>query len=158
MSGMNENRALMFVSPDSLDDEDIDIIGEIWLEVDGFEFPEKHWRDALFFCLREWLETLFRLWSEQKRCGECFFFEWMYSFEVSAEGGAFILRCFCDPRSARECKWEGVIDLTTLLRQVLEAVAVIIEECRRRGWVTTEIEEFESRRVYLDGVINPQSA
>ncbi|MDQ3818864.1 MAG: hypothetical protein M3362_14485, partial [Acidobacteriota bacterium] len=61
---MSENCSLIFVSPDSLykedDKEDGDILGEIWLEVDGFAFPEKHWHDSVII-LGEGLETLFKV-------------------------------------------------------------------------------------------------
>jgi hypothetical protein len=153
---MSDNASLC-VNPASLY-KGRNITGEIWLEVAGFDFPSKHWSDFPVIILGWWLDALFNIWAEKDMRGECLFMDGPYSFEVSKEEGVFVLRCFRDPYSTRECEWEGAIDLAGLLRQVVNAAATIIKECRRLGWVTSDTEVLESRWVYVDGVLNPQSA
>jgi hypothetical protein len=153
---MRENPALVFVSTASLH-KGGNITGEIWIEVAGFEFPDKHWSDFPVIILGWWLDALFKLWSEKKRRGECLFMDGPYSFEVSKEGEEFVLRCF-DTHTTKEREWEGKVDLTGLLQQVSDAAATIIKECRNRGWATADTEVLESKWVYIDGVLNPQSA
>ena len=142
------DKASVFVNPASLH-KGRNITGEIWLEVVGFEFPDSHWNDFPVIVLGWWLDALFELWSEKKSRGECLFMDGPYSFEVSKVKGAFVLRCLGDPHFARECKWEGVIDLAGLLRQTMDAAAVVIEECRRRGWATSDTEALESKWAHL---------
>jgi hypothetical protein len=157
MCDIRESSASVFVTPASLH-KGGNITGEIWLEVAGFEFPEMHWSDFPVIILDWWLDALFKLWSEKKRRGECLFMDGSYSFEVSKEEDAFVLRCFSDTHSTKKCEWEGVIDLTELLRQVLSTASVLLKECRGRGWTTADTEVLESKWVLMDGVLNPQSA
>jgi hypothetical protein len=153
---MRETPASVFVSPASLH-KGGNITGEIWLEIAGDVFPDKHWSDFPVIILSWWLDALFKLWSAKKKHGECLFMDGPYSFEVSKEEDGFLLRCYSDAHSTKECEWEGPVDLAALLRQVLDAASTIIKECRRHGWATGDTEALESRWVYIDGVLNPQS-
>ncbi|HWM93395.1 MAG TPA: hypothetical protein VN493_21720 [Thermoanaerobaculia bacterium] len=155
---MRKHSASVFVSLASLH-KGGNITGEIWLEVAGFAFPERRWSDFPVIILGWWLDALFKLWSGKKKRIECLclFMDGPYGFEVSGEKDAYVLRCYRDPFDTRECEWEGAISLTNLLRQVLDAASIIIKECRRQGWATKDLEALESRWVYMDGVLNPQS-
>jgi hypothetical protein len=154
---MRENPASVFVSSDSLH-KGANVTGEIWLEVAGFDFPDERWSDFPVIILGWWLDALFKVWSGKEKQGECLFMDGPYSFVVSKEKDGFVLRCFSDPHSTKECEWEGPVDLAALLRQVLDASSTVIRECRRRGWATADTEALESKWVYIDGVLNPQSA
>lgn len=157
MNDVRENPVLVFVSPDSLH-RGGNITGEIWLEVAGFEFPGRGWSDFPVIILGWWLGALFKLWSERRGRGECLFMDGSYSFEVSKEGDAFVLRCFGDTHSAREREWEGVIDLPGLLRQTLDAASAVLKECRSRGWVTSDTEALEAKCAHVNGVLSPPPA
>jgi hypothetical protein len=153
------NEASIFVNPASLYMGG-NITGEIWLEVEGFEFPVKRWSDFPVIILEWWLNALFEPWSGKEGQGECHFMDGSYSFEVSKEQDAFVLRCYSDPHfpTRRKCEWEGAVDLSDLLRQVLGAASVVIRECQSRSWATPDTEALESRWVQLDGLLNPPSA
>lgn len=155
MNDVRENPVSVFVSPDSLH-RGGNITGEIWLEVAGFEFPCARWSDFPVIILGWWLDALFELWSGKCGRGACLFMDGSYSFEVSKEGGAFILRCFGDTHSAKECEWEGVIGLPGLLRQTVDAAAAVLKECRGRGWVTSDTEALEAKCAHINGVLNPR--
>lgn len=157
MNDTRENPALIFVSPASLH-KGGNITGEIWLEVAGFEFPGRHWSDFPVIILGWWLDALFALWSGRRSRGECLFMDGSYSFEVSKEGDSFVLRCFGDTHSAKEREWGGVIDLPGLLRQTLDAASTITEECRRRGWATSDTEALESQWVHINGVLSARAS
>jgi hypothetical protein len=154
---MQENPAIVFVSPASLH-KGGNITGEIWLEVAGFEFPGKNWSDFPVIILGWWLDALFKLWSERKKLGECLFMDGSYSFEVSKEKDRFILRCYSDTHSMKECEWEGAVNPMGLLRQVLDAASTVIKECQKRGWATADTEVLESKWSYINGVLHPPSA
>lgn len=157
MGNMRENPVSIFVSSASLH-KGRNITGEIWLEVAGIEFPGRHWSDFPVIILGWWLATLFNLWSEKKRHGDCLFMDGPYSFEVSKGRGGFVMRCCSDTHSTKECEWEGVVNLTGLLRQVLDAASSVIQECQKRGWATPDTDVLESKWVDIYGVLNPQSA
>jgi hypothetical protein len=152
-----ENPALVLVSPASLR-KGGNITGEIWLEVAGFEFPDKRWSDFPVIILGWWLDALFGLWSERRGRAECLFMDGSYSFEVSKEGDAFVLRCFGDTHSAKRREWEGAINLAGLLRQTLDAAAAVIEECGGRGWATADTEALVSKWVNINGALNRRPA
>lgn len=156
MSDMRENRASVLVRPASLH-KGGNITGEIWLDVAGFEFPEKNWSDFPIIILDWWLDALFELWSEKKSRGECLFMDGSYSFEVSKGHQGFVLRCFSDTHSSKECEWEGAVNPLWLLRQVLDAASTLLKECQTRGWVTTDTETLEAKWSHIYDVLHPQS-
>ena|ERR1044072_1049613 len=157
MSNAPYNPISICIDMDSLHKR-TNITGEIWLEVAGFEFPEKHWNDFPVIILGWWLDSIHLLWSGGAKSGTCLFMDGSYAYVISKENDAFILRCYSQTFPMKGIEWEGLVNLTSLLQQVLNAASTILKECGKRGWKTTDTEGLESKWVYINSMMNPQSA
>ncbi|QQS45208.1 MAG: hypothetical protein IPM66_14745 [Acidobacteriota bacterium] len=153
----NENSILVCVDSESLH-KSHNITGGIWIEIAGFHFPEINWSDFPEVILEWWQEALFELRAGKKAHAECLFMDGPYLYKVIREDSRHVLRCYHNALSGKQAKWEGEIDLDILLRQVLKATSVILQECRHRGWKTRDTETLITSYTYIDGVVNPRSA
>ena len=152
-----ENGISVCVNPESLH-KGHNITGDIWIEFLDFQFPSNNWSDFPEIILGWWLEALFKLWSGKKAHAGCSFMDGPYSYKVTRENNRYVLRCYHDALIGEETEWEGEIDLDLLLKQVLKAASALMKECQKRGWTTPDTETLMSRLIYIDGVLNPESA
>lgn len=124
--------------------------GNVWLVLNGYEFPTHGWNDFIVVILGWWLTALLLLLRNDSRLERVHFMDGPYAVDVSmAPSGTLLFRALEGPdRTIEVANSEApampfILELLTQSREVLAA-------CRRQGWWSRDAEVLESALAALD--------
>jgi len=115
------------------------IVGEIWVSLDGIDFPSKRWRDFPLPILEWWGRALHDLCIGEIHCSECDFMHGPYSFIVERAGVQEARVAFIDSSSlSSKCVASRSIVLAALCNEVIKASAALLDYIDRTEFVGTD--------------------
>jgi len=114
--------------------------GGIWFE-DGYTFPEAGWSDFPIVVLTWWIDLLARLASGQTNRGEISFMDGPYRVHATLTGESLQLEFVSENPGVSGASSTTTLDHT--LDEAIGAARALLEECRRRGWTSDDIEDLQ---------------
>lgn len=121
------------------------VVGPIWLEMNGQEFPIDVWYDFPVVILGWWLNSLKPLIAHRAVRCECLFMDGPYLFEVTAqERAAWTIVFIRDELDGKKYLLEGEVAPRVLISEVLSAANVVADLCSQKGWASDDLVTLES--------------
>jgi len=116
----------------------------IWLIVDGYEFPTPRWNDFVVVVLGWWVATLLVLLRNTSTRETVNFMDGPYAVEVSKTlSGMLKFRALEGSGRTREVA-TGEEPAMPFILGLLSQSHEILEECKRQGWWSKDAETLES--------------
>lgn len=133
------------------------VTGPIWLELDGSSFPAREWDDFPVAILGFWLTNLKPLLLTQAAECDCPFMDGPYSFyvQIQIDRKDFFSVTPVD-RTADDKKFLSTTNVNAhlVVEQLLSASQIVIQTCRRNGWVADDLLTLE--RLVADYISRPE--
>lgn len=122
----------------------------VWLVTGGIEFPMAGWSDFIVVVLGWWSGAILRLMRNSSEKELVHFMDGPYAVEISkVRHGALHLRMFAGPSEGREVG-VGEADLKRFVSHLAAESRQLLEECKSRGWWSTDAEALASHLKDLD--------
>lgn len=124
--------------------EEVLVVGPIWLEMNGRDFPGEGWYDFPVVILGWWLNNIKPLIANQAARCECLFMDGPYLFEVTAQKqGHWVISFIRDDLDGKKYLAKGEIAPPALISEVLSAADTVIDLCKQRGWESEDLVTLE---------------
>jgi hypothetical protein len=116
------------------------ISGKIYLDLDGGSFPEKDWYDMVVPFAEAWLHAVVNVIRGKARRERVMFFEGPFFAVLSLEeNGSIGIDLGQRTLKGETTLWHIQADLVSLLENALGTAKLVIDECNRRGWSSSDI-------------------
>jgi hypothetical protein len=105
------------------EDGRVKTIGDIYIELDGYFFPEKNWYDFGENLLSWWTEEFTKLLNREETKVECGFMDGPVRFDLKfLKNNIWLIRCIREYSESEECEYEAEIDSMQASKALLEAI------------------------------------
>jgi hypothetical protein len=129
------------------------ISGLIWVEHDRVCFPEKQWSDLIAAVIRGWLEDITKLVSGSKKDAELWFMDGPFQIRVSSLNPNLWLLSLENRRSSTQLlQFES--KPSQFVGELLKASSIVVDSCKKKNFVSSDIEHIERRQAQLAGLIS----
>jgi hypothetical protein len=116
----------------------------VWLSLNGCEFPMRGWNDFAIVVLGWWAIALLRLVRNASTRETVHFMEGPYSVEVtSVHAGMLQLRALEGSGRNREAG-TGEVQAIPFVLELISQSREVLEACRRQGWWSKDADTLES--------------
>jgi hypothetical protein len=122
----------------------------IWLIIDGYEFPTQRWNDFVVVVLGWWVAAFLVLLRNTSTRETMHFMDGPYAVEVSkTPSGILKFRALEGAGRTREMA-TGEGPLMPVVLGLISQAHEILEECKRQGWWSRDAEALESSLAALE--------
>lgn len=119
------------------------ITGVLYLEFDGFRFPQERWNDFVVVITSWWLEAVEKLERGEQESILRFMDGPYWVTLVKRDGNSILVRCIEDRRDGGILH-EETIDLPDLVRQLRSLGRQVVSVCGREGIVSGDVDVLKS--------------
>jgi hypothetical protein len=127
------------------------VVGPIWLEIDGKDFPGEGWDDFPVVILGWWLSEVKPLLTNQTGSCECLFMDGPYEFEVNVLGkelwGFTLIKRGLDDKGedVKVCLMEKQTAPKIFISELISAANMLVNLCRQNGWESDDLITLENK-------------
>jgi hypothetical protein len=119
-------------------------LANIWLQINGLQFPMNHWNDFVVVIMSWWVLALLRLVSGVSSQEIVHFMDGPYAVEVAALPSG-MLRFRALTRSSRDREVAtGEEPINPFVLGLIAQTREVLEECKRQAWWSKDAEILES--------------
>ena len=126
------------------------VVGPIWLEIDGHDFPGEGWDDFPVVILGWWLSEVKPLLINRAGSCRCLFMDGDYKFEISVLGKELWRFNFTEERlnekgeDVEECLMEKEVIPKVFISELISAANTLVNLCRQNGWESDDLTTLEN--------------
>ncbi|KKL25974.1 hypothetical protein LCGC14_2399930 [marine sediment metagenome] len=118
---------------------DNQVVGIVYWDAEGHEFPEKCWNDSVVVIVLWWVESLLQLLRGSEETVELRFMEGPFWVRLTRAGQAGILLQFVDGRHGRDVKYEKRESKKAVLRAIIDAAKATVGTCKSMNLLIPEV-------------------
>ena len=108
-------------------------IGEVYIQLDDYAFPDKEWNDFAFNIIYWWMESFAKLFMNETEKIKCSFMDGNYRFEVEKVTSQIWNVQFIAERAVDEVWQSGEVDSKQAVKAIVESAYLIAELDKKRG-------------------------
>jgi hypothetical protein len=129
------------VMPETFQLESKHVIGVIYFALDTeYAFPDTKWDDFVVVILGWWMEAGLMLLTEQERSVTLYFMDGSFHVSLEAETKeVWKLECVERFTGRTEIQHSTTIDSNIFLREVADAAAKTVKQCRLMNWKSSDL-------------------
>lgn len=128
-------------------------IGEIYVQLDNYNFPEKGWTDFGFNIIFWWLESFIKIHSGELKLVQCDFMDGSYRFDVKRINNLVWNIEFIAERKGDEVWQTGEVDSYKATESLINVADILREKHIEAGNITAA-ENFRMRIQQLMSLID----
>ena len=108
-------------------------IGETYIQLDDYTFPDKEWTDFAFNIIYWWMESFTKLFTNEAKKIQCNFMDGNYRFDVEKITLKVWNVKFIAERAVDEVWQSGEVDSKQATEAIVQSAYVIAELDKKRG-------------------------
>jgi hypothetical protein len=125
------------------------VFGNLFLQVNGLNFPDARWTDSVVVVLYWWCQAVLRLLQGEKGPIEVRYMEGPFLVEIRADGPAVWHLALVDAGLARRIRHRADIEASFLVHSILDTCDRALAACRRQGWSSTDVDRLATAAASL---------
>ncbi len=106
---------------------EVKTIGDVYIELDGYFFPEKNWYDFGENLLSWWTEEFTKLLNGEEAKVKCGFMDGPFRFDIEIQNNkTWKIQCIKEYSSSEECEYKAEINPIQSSKNLLNAVNAML--------------------------------